>query len=157
MKALAFLLLAASLCVLIGGCATDGMPERVIEISAVQTEGESPGHARLSPALATNSLHDVVSRLGAAGYVVYTHEHPDPANPMRLDYGFSFTPEGAYTIDVTLSMDGKHIIFHGESDPSPKSVAALQQAMKLCRESLDERQIKYKVRTFTTHLYTIPS
>ena len=157
MKAFAFLLLTASLCVLGGGCATDGISERVIEISVVQTKGESPGHAGLSPAQTTKLLHEVVSRLGSAGCVVYTHEHPDQANPNQLDYGFSFTPEGAYTVDVDTSMDGKHITFHGETDVDPNSIAALQKVMKLCRESLDERQIKYHLRTFTAHAFLIPA
>lgn len=157
MNTSAFLLLAASLCVLGGGCATDGITERVIEISAVQTEQESSGHAGLSPSVATNLFYNVASRLGSLGYVNPPHQHGDPTKPTWIEYSVQFTPPGANSVELTMDIDGKHITFHGMTDTEPESLMSLQKAMKLCRDALDERQVEYKVRVFATHLTFIKS
>jgi len=142
-------LLAASLCVLGSGCATDPteLTSCVIEVSAVQTIGP----AGLSPSLAANLFHEVLSRLGSSGYVAATHEYRDPANPMRVEYDSQFTVTGASSVDLTLVLDGKHVTFRGDTDLEPESVAELQKMIKLYRDSLDARQIKHRVRTFTYH------
>jgi hypothetical protein len=158
MNAPAYFLLAASLCGLGGGCATDGIAVHVTEIRAVQTDAESSGHAGLSASVATNVFYDVASRLGDLGRVNSPHQYSDPTKPAWIEYAVQFTPEGASSVDLTMDMDGKHIIFRGETDiDEPKSIAALQKAMKRCQDSLDKRRIKYTVRTFTTHLYMIKS
>jgi len=151
MNASANFLLVASICVLGGGCATDGIPVRITEIRAVQTGGEDARHAGLSASAATNLFYDVASRLDSLGRVNPPHQcHPDSTKPTSVEYEVSFTPEGASTVGLTMEIDGKHVIFRGDTDVDPKSLAALQKAMTLCRESLDKRQIKYRVRTFTT-------
>ena len=149
--------MAALVCVPGGGCATDSMTDHVIEIRAAQREGKPPGHAGLSAAVATNLFYDVASRLGSLGFANPPHHYnlPDPA---RIEYAVQFTPEGSSSVEVTMDIDGKHIIFRGETDADDRArVAALQKAMNLYQESLDERHIIYQVRTFTTHLYLIPS
>jgi len=50
-----------------------------------------------------------------------------------------------------LDIDAKGIIFRGETDLEPASIAALENAIKLCRETLDARGIHYTVRRLTTH------
>ena len=153
MNTSAYLLLAASLCFLAGGCATDDLTLRVIEIRATQNEAATSGHAGLSASVATNVFHDVAGRLGPLGYVNSPHHHnPDPANPAWVEYAVSFTPPGASSVDLTMDLDGKHVTFHGETDDDPPSVTALEKAMTLCRQALDERRIKYRVHTFTTRL-----
>lgn len=157
MNARAYFLLAVLASVLGGGCVTNGMADHVIEIRAAQREGEPPGYAGLSASVATNLFYDVASRLGSLGFSNPPHHYnlPDPA---RVEYAVQFTPEDSSSVDVTMDMDGKHIIFRGETDADDRaSIAALQKAMKLYQESLDERHIVYQVRTFTTHLYLIPS
>ena len=153
MNASAHLLLAASLCVLASGCASDQteLTSRLIEVSAVQTTAESPSSAGLSPSLATNLFHEVLSRLRSAGYVAPTHEQRDSANPTRVEYDSQLTAIGASSVDLTLVLDGKHVTFSGDTDLEPESVAELQKVIKLYRDSLDARQIKYRVRTFTYH------
>jgi hypothetical protein len=155
----AYLLLAATLSVLGGGCATDatddGLPLQVVEISAVQTETESSAHGGLSAPVATNLFNDVASRLGSLGSVGYLTHYP--TKPTCVEYTVTFTPPGANTVDLYMDIDGKNITFRGETDTDPKSVAALQKAMTLYRGALDERQVKYEVRTYTTHLFAIPS
>ncbi len=157
MNASAYLLLAASLCVLGGGCATGDLTSRVIEIRAVQTQTKSSGHAGLSASVATNLFHDIASRLGSLGHVNPPHQYRVPTNPAWVEYAVQFTPEGASSVDLTMEIDGKYITFCGETDIESESVAALQKAMKLCREALDELQVKYKVRIHTTHLMLIKS
>lgn len=159
MNARAYLLLSAVLCVFAGGCATpDGVPVRVIEVSAAQTETEPSGPAGLSAAVATNLFYDVTGRLGRSPANAPQQDYPDPKRPKWIEYAAQFTPEGGQTIDLTLDMDGKQITFRGITGlDDPKSIAALQTVMKLYEESLDERHIRYKVGTFKTELVTIPS
>jgi hypothetical protein len=158
MNASAYLLLAASLCVLGGGCATDGIPERVIEINVVQKETESLGHAGLSGTEATNLFYDVASRLGSLGRATSPHHYnPFPTKPTWVEYGVSFVAEGGYSVDLTMHIDGQRITFRGETDVDPKSVAALRKAMKFYQQSLDERNIKYTVRRYTTDFYNTKS
>ena len=153
MNAAAYLMWAASLSVLGSGCTTDPteLTSRVIEVSAVQTSGESPSPAGVSPSRATNLYHEILSQLGSAGYVAATHEQRDPANPTRVEYDSQFTVTGASSVDLMLVLDGKHVTFSGDTDLEPESVAELQKVVKLYRDSLDTRQIKYRVRTFTYH------
>ena len=157
MNALAYLLSATLLCVLGGGCATYNVTERVIEINDVQTNGESPAQAWISPLLATNLFHDVLGRLGSAGYIASTHESRNPANPVWVEYDCQFTQKSAFSFYLTLETDGKHISFRGITGLDKEGLAALQKAVKLYREALDERQIKYKVRTHITYNNLIKS
>ena len=153
MNASAIFLLIVSICVLGGGCATDDIPVRITEIRVVQRDAGYAGHAGISASAATNLFYDVASRLDNFGRVNPPHQsHPDSTKPTSVEYEVSFTPEGASTVGLALEIEGKHVIFRGDTDVDPKSLAALQKAMMLCRESLDKRQIKYKVRTFTEHL-----
>jgi len=150
MNAAAYLMWAVSLCVLGSGCASD-LTSRVIAVSTVQTTGESRSPAGVSPSLATNLFREVLSRLASSGYVTATHEQRDPANPMRVEYDSQFTATGSSSVDLTLVLDGKHVTFSGDTDSEPESVAELHKVVKLYRDSLDTRQIKYRVRTFTYH------
>src|SRR5690242_6423144 len=109
MNASAYFLLAASICVLGEGCATEGIPVRITEIRAVQTDAESSGHAGLSTSMATNLFHEVASRLGSLGHVNPPHQYSDPTRPAWVEYAVSFTPEGAGSVDLTMDLDGKHI------------------------------------------------
>lgn len=146
----------ASLCVLGDGCATDN-DLHVIEIRAAQAR-ESSGHPGLSASVATNLFQDVASRLGSLGLANPPHcINPDPAKPAWVQYDVSFTPEGGYTVDISMDMDGKHITFIGTADIDPKTDAALRKAMKLFLESLDARRIKYTVREISTHEILMPS
>jgi hypothetical protein len=157
MKALTYLLLAALICVLGAGCASDDLTERIIEIKARQTETDSSGHG-LSASAATNVLHEVKSRLTSLlGYTVYENKYPSQENPGGIEYSLHFTPEGASSVDITLDMDGKHVVFRGDTDTDAASEAALQKAMNLFQEALDERGVRYRVRSFTVHEYMIPS
>lgn len=153
MNASANFLLIFSICILAGGCATDdGIPVRITEIRVAQKGPEHARHAGLSASVATNLFYDVASRLDSLGRVNPLHQsHADSTKPTSVEYEVTFTPEDASTVGLTMEIDGKHIIFRGDTDVDPKSLAALQKAMKLCREALDKRQIKYKVRTFTAH------
>lgn len=154
MKTPIYLLLAALVCVLGAGCASDDLPERIIEIKAGQTEAASSSHGRLSASDATNVLYEVKSRLG---HGVFVRKYPNPGNFGGVEYSIGFTPEGASSVNVELVMDGKHVIFRGDTDADPPSEAALRKAMKVFQEVLDERGIKYRVRSFIVHAYLIPS
>ena len=147
--ALACLLLAAFLALLAGGCKTDdGMPIQCADIKISHP-------ADISPLLATNLFLDIGDQLDCR---TYPHAYPlDPANPAKLEYAASYTLKGASTVSLVLNLDGKHDIFHADVDLDPASVAALQKVMKLCEQFLDERQIKYTVHSYTSHLYMIPS
>ena len=151
MNASAYLLLAALICVAGGGCATDSIPVRVTEISAVRTYAESSVHDGLSVSVATKVFQEVTSHLGTLGRANPPHEYTDPSRPGWVEHAVQFTPEGANSVDLTMDVDGRYIIFRGTTDIEPESLAALQKAMKLCRESLDKRRIKDEVRTHTTH------
>lgn len=156
-----YFLLAVALCALGGGCATDNddMKECMFVIRAAQTKTESSSHGALSASDATHLFQDVASRLGTLGRVNRLHHHQvDPTKPDSIEFNVSFTPRGATTVDLTMDMDGKHIIFRGEADAGDReSIAAMRKAMKLLQESLDARNIKYMAREFTTRLYFIPS
>jgi len=149
MNRMAYLLLAASLCILGGGCAADGLTMRVVEIRAVQTETESSGAAGLSATVATNLFHDLASRFGGLGRVLYANHYGDPGKPAWVEYSVHFTPNEANPVDLFMDIGGEHITFRGMTEP--ETIAALQKAINPCRESLDERRIKYTVRTFETH------
>jgi hypothetical protein len=150
----------ASLWILGGGCATDddGLSVRVIEIRVTRTEADFPDHPGLSAVVATNLFQEAASRLDSLGRVNSVHHYnPEPSKPAFVEYAVSFTPEGAYTVDLTMDIDGKYITFRGEGDIDPKTDAALQKAMKLFQESLDRRRIRYRVRAFSTHETMIPA
>jgi hypothetical protein len=149
-----YFLLAASLCILGGGCAADSPTMRVVEICAVRTETESSGAAGLSASVATNLFHDLATHFGRLGRVLYENHYGNPRRPTWVEYSVHFTPDEANSVDLFMDIDGEHITFRGMTEP--ETIAALQKAMKLCRESLDERRIKYTVRTYETHPLTPP-
>jgi len=155
MKHLPFLLLGFSLCALGGGCKTPGVPVRYIEIHANQLQAEAAAQSGLSASLATNIFYAVVNRLSQTVIAdprrINRHQFTDPARPAWIEYTARLTPEGVNSIGLALDMDGKHIVFRGHTDPGPKEMAILQQSMKLFQEALDERQIKYKIETFTAY------
>ena len=131
------------------------MPVYYTEFHVNQLQPEAAEQSGLSASLATNIFYDVVNRLS---YVVNgdprrinRHQYNDPVNPTWIEYTAQLTPEGANSVGLALEIDGKHIIFHGNTDPGPKEIAILQQSMKLFQEALDERQIKYKIKTFTAY------
>ena len=146
---LACLLLAAFLILLAGGCKSDDdMPIQCTDIKVSH-------YADISPLLATNLFLDIGDQLDCR---TYPHAYPlDPANPTKVEYAASYTLKGASTVSLVLDLDGKHATFHGEVDMDPASVAALQKVIKLCEQFLDEQHIKYTVRSYTSHLYMIPS
>jgi len=121
----------------------------VVEIRTVQTETESSGAAGLSAIEATNLFHDLASRFGSLGRVLYANHYGDPTKPAWVEYSVHFTPDEANSVDFFMDIDGEHVTFRGMTEP--KTISAFQKAMNLCRESLDERRIKYTVRTFKTH------
>jgi hypothetical protein len=158
MRTSIYLLLAVLLCVLGAGCASDDLTERIVEIKAAQVEGDSSSHDGLSASDATNILHEVKSRLASRlGYTVFENKYPNPNNIGTVEYSIHFTQQGASTVGITLDMDGKHVIFRGDTDADAPSEAELQKAMKVVQGVLDERGIRYRVRSFTEQEYLIPS
>src|SRR5437899_1088615 len=139
----ASLLLVASLPLLAGGCAS--IPTyRVVEVSAVRIEAESPRTEGLPAALAVDLFRDVANRLG----FVVNGPHQDPRTPMVVVYGAHATREKPVrSVFVTLFMNGKRISFLSSLDGTTAEFAAAQNAAKLFQEALDERNIKYTVAT----------
>jgi hypothetical protein len=158
MRTSIYLLSAALVCVLGAGCASDDLTERIVEIKTTQAKVDSSIHGGLSASDATNVLHEVKSRLASRfGYTVFENKYPSQENPGGVEYSIHFTQQGASTVGITLNMDGKHVIFRGDSDADAPSEAELNKAMKVVQEVLDERGVRYRVRSFMEQEYLIPS
>jgi hypothetical protein len=143
MNTLAHLCLLATLCLLAAGCATSEPPSnRLIQITANRVENNPAGFSAI---LATNIFYDLAAHLERANPM---HIYPDQANPAWPEYAVSFTPVGASTIDLTLDIEPKHIIFRADAELDPASLAATEKAVSFYRQALDDRKIKYTLRSF---------